>query len=84
MPKCSIQKRKSSQKEWTRSAIECYELGCQCEACFLYHTYFKNTPHKCKMYETVKRLIRKAGIPLVYEKKIRQKKNNFKERYCKT
>ncbi len=62
---------------WNRTAIECYEIGCQCEICFLYRVYFNNSPDECKMKKVVKKLIRKVGIPLQYEKKICQKKRNI-------
>ncbi len=56
------------EEEWTPSAIDCFEIKCNCKRCFLYHVYFKYSPDKCKMYQAVKRLIRKVGIPVKYEK----------------
>ena len=50
-------------KNWTRSAIDCYEIGCCCSKCFLYETYFKNGVHKCMMKNTVIELVRKFGAP---------------------
>ena len=58
---------KSTSKFWTRSAIECYELGCNCSKCNIYKIYFANSLFKCKMKETVIELVRKKGIPKLSE-----------------
>lgn len=50
-------------KKWTQSAIDCYNIGCQCSKCGLYHLIFKNSESKCVMKHTVIELVRKIGIP---------------------
>lgn len=50
-------------RTWTPSAIECYEIGCQCYKCNLYKLYFKNSSTKCMMKPTVIELVRKIGTP---------------------
>lgn len=53
----------TASKNWTPTAIECYELGCQCKKCGLYRIYFSNSTTKCMMKDTVIELVRKLGIP---------------------
>ncbi len=50
-------------KNWTPSAIDCYNLGCRCSKCNLYKIYFSDSVNKCKMKETVIELVRKLGAP---------------------
>ncbi len=50
-------------KNWTPTAIDCYNLGCRCSKCNLYKNYFFNTSNKCRMKETVIELVRKIGVP---------------------
>ncbi len=68
---------------WTQTAIDCFEINCECDRCFLYHVYFKYAPHKCNMQKRVKRLIRKVGAPGQNEEKIRQEKRGFSRGYHK-
>ena len=51
-------------KNWTPSAIECYQLGCNCSKCNLYKFLFKDSLSKCKMKETVIELVRRFGSPI--------------------
>ena len=44
---------------WTQSAIDCYNIDCNCEKCFLHQVLNS----ECKMYEVVSMLIRKFGKP---------------------
>ncbi len=53
----------TTTKNWTQSAIDCYEIGCMCSVCNLYKIYFQNSIFKCKMKEAVIELVRKNGIP---------------------
>ena len=53
----------SISENWTDSAIDCYELGGRCENCFLYSVIFRYSPSPCKMKYTVKKLLRKVGLP---------------------
>lgn len=53
----------STSKNWTPTAVECFELGCQCNKCGLYKIYFSNSTTKCMMKMTVIELVRKLGIP---------------------
>ena len=41
-------------KEWNDTAIDCYNLKCDCKKCFIYHTYFKDKYYSCKMKYYVK------------------------------
>ena len=50
-------------KNWTQSAIDCYNIGCNCSNCNLYKIYFSKSIFKCKMKETVVELVRKIGKP---------------------
>lgn len=44
---------------WTRSAKDCYFLGCICSLCPVYQIIGK----KCRMKQTVLALVRKLGKP---------------------
>lgn len=46
-------------KHWTRSAVDCYKLGCNCSLCNI--PDFIETP--CRMKATVLTLVRKLGTP---------------------
>lgn len=50
-------------KNWTPTAIECYQGGCTCSRCYLYKLYFSGSDVKCKMKDTVIELVRRLGIP---------------------
>lgn len=50
-------------KEWNDTAIDCYNLKCDCKKCFIYHTYFKDKYYSCKMKYYVKLLYNKLGAP---------------------
>lgn len=52
-------------KNWTQSAIDCYEIGCNCRNCNLNKIYFLKSEFKCRMKETVIELVRKFGKPEV-------------------
>lgn len=46
-------------KRWTKAAIECYKIGCNCSKC-----YMKNIlENKCEMKYSVIELIKKIGAP---------------------
>lgn len=53
----------TTTKNWTPSAIDCFELGCACSKCFIYKIYFQTSFSKCKMKEAVIELVRKFGVP---------------------
>ena len=48
-------------QNWTKSAVECYLIGGQCQICPVY----KIIKDKCKMKGTVLMLVRKLGKPTV-------------------
>ena len=54
---------KTTSKIWTHSAVDCYNIGCNCSKCNLYKIYFSKSIYKCRMKETVIELVRKLGIP---------------------
>lgn len=49
-----------AQRRWTRSAVECYKLGCVCHKCFLYEIM----GDRCRMKNAVIDLVRRFGRPL--------------------
>ena len=57
----------TTSKNWTNTAIDCYELGCNCSKCNLYKIYFTGKVFKCRMKETVIELVRRLGKPAVAE-----------------
>ncbi len=61
--RCNVSCSETTAKNWTQSAIDCYEIGCRCSVCNLHRLYFKNSFFKCRMKETVIELVRKNGIP---------------------
>ena len=50
-------------KMWNGTAIDCYEIGCDCSKCFIYKTYFLPQKWKCYMKRYVKFLLKKVGKP---------------------
>ena len=50
-------------KLWNDTAIDCYEIHCNCDKCFLYHTFFENKEYFCHMKYYVYYLIKKLGKP---------------------
>lgn len=52
-------------KKWTPTAIDCYNIGCQCSKCGLYHLIFKNSTSKCMMKYTVWELVKNLGSPKI-------------------
>lgn len=54
-------------KNWTPTAIDCYNIGCSCSKCNLHKIYFSKSTNKCKMKETVIELVRKIGAPKLEE-----------------
>lgn len=50
-------------KEWNGTAIDCYNLGCDCSKCFIYKTYFKDKYYTCKMKYYVQLMLNKLGAP---------------------
>ena len=61
--KYNVSCSEATSKNWTPTAIECYQIGCFCSKCNLYKIYFLNKQSKCRMKETVIELVRKFGIP---------------------
>ena len=53
----------TNSKNWTPTAIECYQLGCSCSKCNIYKFYFIESDFKCKMKDTVIELVRRIGAP---------------------
>lgn len=53
----------SIARNWTPSAIDCYQIGCSCHKCNLNKIYFLNSNIKCKMKESVIELVKKFGVP---------------------
>ena len=50
-------------KQWNDTARDCYNLGCSCEDCFIYKTYFYNSDDTCKMKYYVSYFLNKLGAP---------------------
>ena len=48
---------------WTKSAIDCYSIGCVCSKCYLYKVFFSKKNYKCKMKAAVIELIKNIGVP---------------------
>ena len=55
---------KTTSQDWTLSAIDCYNLGCNCSKCNLYKIYFSDGHVKCRMKNTVIELVRRLGTPV--------------------
>ena len=53
----------TTSKNWTQTAVECYELGCCCSKCSLYKIYFSPSKIRCRMKDTVIELVRRLGAP---------------------
>lgn len=51
--------RAASRMKWTKSSIDCYFLGCQCEKCEVYKIIGK----QCRMKFAVLELVRRHGVP---------------------
>ena len=58
----------TNTKTWTQSAIDCYNLGCNCSLCNINKLYFSKSVYKCMMKNTVIELVRKLGKPQEEEK----------------
>lgn len=50
-------------RRWNKTAADCYKLGCDCQKCPIYETYFKGKPYKCQMKIAVFEMVRKFGTP---------------------
>ena len=50
-------------KIWNDTAKDCYQLGCDCEHCFIYNTFFKGSEDICQMKYYVEKLLQKLGKP---------------------
>lgn len=50
------------QRRWTKSAIDCYYIGCNCSKCFI----FEIIGARCQMKSAVLQLVRKFGKPEKY------------------
>lgn len=61
--KYNVSCSETTSKNWTQSAIDCYQLGCSCSKCNLYKIYFYPSNIRCRMKETVIELVRRLGIP---------------------
>lgn len=60
---------------WTLSAAQCYQIGCNCEKCYLPEIL----ETKCLMKTTVIELVRKFGAPDI--EKIKQEQQEGFTRY---
>ena len=60
IPKLYLRK---NVKEWNKTAIDCYNIGCDCSKCFIYETYFKDKYYTCKMKYYVQLMLNQLGIP---------------------
>lgn len=49
----------NSLKCWTKSAIECYRINCNCQNCSIFEVIGTN----CQMQDTVQKLLEKFGEP---------------------
>ena len=47
-------------QNWTRSALECYKLGCDCSLCPINHAGYS---FKCQMKYIVDELLKTKGLP---------------------
>lgn len=56
---------RENTKLWNRTALECYEIGCNCSKCFIYHTFFEGSEDICCMKYYVEKLVNKLGKPEV-------------------
>lgn len=50
-------------RKWTKSAADCYFMGCVCSKCFIYKVIFSKRSYKCMMKNTVIELVRQIGKP---------------------
>lgn len=61
--KYNVSCSEGASKNWTPTAVECYQIGCTCSNCNLYKIYFLKNNTQCRMKETVIELVRRFGIP---------------------
>lgn len=57
--KVNIAGKKAMLRRWTQSAIECYNIGCDCSKC----QYSRILLTPCQMRNTVILLVKKFGKP---------------------
>jgi len=50
-------------KFWNKTALDCYEIGCNCENCLLYKIFFSEADNECKMKYFVQYNLIKIGKP---------------------
>lgn len=55
-------------KRWTLTAAQCYQIGCNCEKCYLPEIL----ETKCVMRKTVIELVKKFGAPDIEKNKQEQ------------
>ena len=53
-------------KRWTKAAIECYKIGCNCKLCEIANII----EEKCQMKYIVIKLVEKYGAPNINRKDI--------------
>lgn len=51
--------RATKQRRWTKTAVECYQIGCICKNCSLYEILGEH----CMCKGAVLELVRTIGIP---------------------
>lgn len=61
--KSNVSKSETCNKIWTKSAEDCYAIGCMCSKCSLFKFFFSKRKYKCKMKDTVLELVRLIGVP---------------------
>ncbi len=67
--KYNVSCSETNSKNWTPTAKECYQIGCNCSKCNIYKIYFSGKYFRCRMKETVIELVRKLGKPNIDKKK---------------
>lgn len=60
MTKCFDDLSDELTRRWTRTAIDCYSIGCNCKKCIIPEIM---TSQKCQMKKTVIELVKKFGKP---------------------
>lgn len=60
MTKCFDDLPDELTRHWTKLAIDCYSIGCNCKKCIIPEIM---TSQKCMMKYVVKELIKKHGKP---------------------
>lgn len=63
MNRYNVSCSETTSKNWTPTAIDCYNIGCNCSKCSIYKIFFSNSFNKCQMKNTVIELVRKLGKP---------------------